>query len=225
MMTIDPVLFRISHFCRVHLHHARHPNNAMTNPPTTASSRQSTPLSISGSVDGDTDPTVKKSRPRKQTKKPIPHASTLRGLWGIAKPADEQSEATVDQPNGGEEKREPIVKPGEPIVLKVSPGRLTAVVTALEGPQRMITPPRSLPDVVPQTPVQVDIEGPKTPKSSRGSGKKRSLPQSPSEAVRRSPRNHRAQEPTPTPSAPALVKEKKKPHPFFLGKEARISTL
>ena len=195
----------------------------MTNPSTAAPSRQSTPLSISGSIDGDADPTVKKPRPRKPAKKPVPHASTLRGLWGIANPADEQSEATVDQPNGGEDKEVPVVKPGEPIVLKISPGRLAAVVAALEGQQRMITPPRSLPDVVPQTPVQASAEGPKTPKSS--SVRKRSLPQSPSEVVRRSPRNHREQEPSPTPTAQAPVKEKKKPHPFFLGKEARTFIL
>jgi hypothetical protein len=201
------------------VHHARHPNNAMTNPSTAAPSRQSTPLSISGSIDGDADPPVKKPRPRKPTKKPVPHASTLRGLWGIAKPADEQSETTVEQPNGGEDNGVPVLKPGEPIVLKITPGRLAAVVAALEGQQRMITPPRSLPDVVPQTPVQASAEDPKTPKSS--SGRKRSLPQSPSEASRRSPRN-RVQEPTPTPTAQAPVKEKKKPHPFFLGKEARM---
>jgi len=153
----------------------------------------------------------------------VPHASTLRGLWGIAKPADEEPQATGHEQNGAEEKTEQAVKPGEPIVLKMSPGRLASAVAGLPGQDRMITPPRSLPDIVVlQTPVQADVEGPKTPTSSKGNGRKRSLPQSPSEAVRRSPRNHRVEEPRPTSTAQAHVKEKKKPHPFFLGKEARI---
>lgn len=198
----------------------------MTNPVSRAPSRQSTPLSISGSIDGDADPTVKKSRPRKQPKKPVPHSSTLRGLWGITKPADEQTGATQHQQNGGGEKGKQIMKPGEPIVLRISPGKLASVVgMTVQGQDRMITPPRSLPDtVVLQTPVQANAEGPKTPTSSRERGKKRSLPQSPSEAVRRSPRNHRVQEPTPTPSAQTPVK-KKNPHPFFLGKQARMTSL
>lgn len=200
----------------------------MTNPVSRAPSRQSTPLSISGSIDGDADPTVKKSRPRKQPKKPVPHASTLRGLWGIAKPADEQTEATQHPQNGEEETGKQVTKPGELIVLKISPGKLASVVgTTVQGQDRMITPPRSLPDIVVlQTPVQVqaNAEGPKTPTSSRERGKKRSLPQSPSEAVRRSPRNRRVQEPTPTPSAQTPVK-KKNPHPFFLGKQARMTAL
>ena len=120
-----------------------------------------------------------------------------------------------------EEKEERTVKRGKPIVLKISPGRLAALVGSLNGRERMITPPRSLPDITPNTSAQSSGEGPKSPESSSGSGKKRTLPQSPPEAVRRSPRNHRILEANPTPLASVATREKK-PHPFFLGKEARM---
>lgn len=204
------------------------------------SRRQSTPLSVTSTID-DSEPTVKPARKRKRTeKKPLPRSSTLHGLWGI-KPSETEQQS-VEEGNGecaNEEKDEgePMVVCAEgtgKLVFKVAPEKLSAVVREAENGQRMITPPRSLPDtVVPETPKQNGDE-PTTPKSSgKGSGK-RSYQQSPTENVRRSPRNHRlsfdanvfpaiAPGPVviaPEPAPPAA--KSKAPHPFFLGKEARM---
>src|SRR5579859_7600787 len=162
------------------------------------STRQSTPLSVTSTID-DSEPAVKPARKRKRTeKKPLPRSSTLHGLWGI-KPLETEQQC-VEDGNGGcvdEEKgdSEPMVAGAErtgKLVFKIAPEKLSTVVRGVENGQRMITPPRSLPDtVVPETPKQNGDE-PTTPKSS-GTGKgKGSHQHSPTENVRRSPRNHRS---------------------------------
>jgi len=84
----------------------------------------------------------------------------------------------------------------------------------------MITPPTSFPEVVPETPVNLEEENSAEPTTPRSAGKKQKVPRSPSEGVRRSPRNHRpANEPV-VEALPRLVVEKRKTHPFFLGKKA-----
>ena len=204
------------------------------------STRQSTPLSVTSTID-EFEPAVKPARKRKRTeKKPLPRSSTLHGLWGI-KPSETEQQS-VEDGNGGcvdQEKGEggPTVACAEgtgKLVFKIAPERLSAVVRRVENGQRMITPPRSLPDtIMPETPKQNGDE-PTTPKSS-GKGKgKESYQQSPTEDVRRSPRNHRSSFDTivfpaiaprpvliaPKPAPPAA--KSKAPHPFFLGKEARM---
>jgi hypothetical protein len=138
-------------------------------------------------------------------------------------------------------------------VFKVAREKLSAVVDGvqLQG-QRMITPPRSLPDTaaIPETPKH-NGDTATTPNSSTERNGKRAFQQSPTENVRRSPRNHRSSfdanafpavavrpiaiAPKPVPIAPQtpvhiapkpvhIAPKPKIPHPFFLGKEARIST-
>lgn len=217
---------------------------------TSAQGRQSTPLSVAESVE-ETDGGVKKSRKRKVAeKKPVPLSATLRGFWGKAKSTDEGMGMTKqnghNEPAESGDKMVTERKVSWPLVFKIDPAKLAAPTQFIQTSERMITPPRSLPDIIPETPIQTETSAPKTPISSRGSGKKRSLPQSPPENVRRSPRNHRgSQDPLPPPmyhpilpkpptqhmlidSAPASappVPSKpavaKKPHPFFMGKEAR----
>lgn len=170
---------------------------------TTSSERQSTPLSLSGKTP-EPEPVAKKSKNRKLAKKSIPHSSTLHGLWGKSKSTDEQSEASIDDaraemsgPHGNDE----------------GTSKLAAALESARPSHRMITPPRSLPDVIPESPVHPKQD---TPKSSRSGGKKRTHQQSPSEGVRRSPRNHRLSK------EPSIEKPVAKPHPFFLGKAARM---
>jgi hypothetical protein len=184
--------------------------------------RQATPLSVSGSVD-DSEPIVKRSRNRKAAKKPIPHASTLHGLWGMANPVDSRTEAGDETNTTTSELSKygaSVVKAGQPLVFKITPSKLSAAVEFPKSSERMITPPPSLPDVVPMTPVQQEDDT-STPSTLGGRNeKKRGFQQSPSEGVRRSPRNHRtAVESEPVPKVEIIVK---KPHPFFLGKEARM---
>jgi hypothetical protein len=185
---------------------------------TTLDQRQPTPLSAgSGTEDPDLPP--KKSRKRKSTeKKLVPHSSTLHGLWGKPKRADDQPEEKESGDSKALDAKGGDVGIGGRglLVFKVSPAKLAFAVQQ-HAPERMVTPPRSLPDVIPQTPVQEDQEVPKTP-TSRSSQKKRSFQQSPTDGLRRSPRNHRRESlATPVVDVPA-----KKPHPFFLGKEARM---
>jgi hypothetical protein len=185
---------------------------------TTSTERQSTPLSISGSTE-ESVPAVKKSRNRKRAKKPVPHSSTLHGLWGSTVELSERSvkdaKATAMDLNGGDD----IVSRAEqPMVFKITPSKLAAAIGSPRPSERMTTPPPVLTDVVVETPVPSEQQDMEAPKPSRSGQKKRTLPQSPSEGVRRSPRNHRATSP---PSENLIVKEKKL-HPFFLGKEARM---
>jgi hypothetical protein len=111
-----------------------------------------------------------------------------------------------------------LVKPGEPLVLRVAPSKLAGALS-LAVP-RPLTPPNSLPDVVPETPElakvhDVKVDGNVTPRS-RSGGKKRELPNSPDEGLRHSPRNH---------SNTMQVggdERVRKLHPLFMGKAARI---
>lgn len=221
------------------------------------STRQSTPLSVTGSIEDSAElPAVKRPRKRKSTdpKKPLPRSSTLHGLWGI-KPAETELPA-VSQGTG-----EGCTQDGcgrGKLVFRLTPEKLSAVVHGVQnGQNRMITPPRSLPDTaastVPETPKQNGDATSTTPNSSERRKGKRTIQQSPTvENVRRSPRNHRSSfdeavfppaiAPRPLiPIAPKYVpiaprqaaiapkpapptSKPKTPHPFFLGKEARIST-
>jgi hypothetical protein len=215
---LGAVSFRISPSSeRVEPTTSRHDTAERAMTTTTLNQRQPTPLSA-GSGTEDPELPSKRSRKRKSTeKKLVPHSSTLHGLWGKPKPADDQPEAKgngdsdlLDAKGGGGG----IGGKGL-LVFKVSPTKL-AVAVQQHASERMVTPPRSLPDVIPQTPLQGEQEVPKTP-SPRSSQKKRSFQQSPTDAVRRSPRNHQRESiATPVVDVPA-----KKPHPFFLGKEAR----
>jgi hypothetical protein len=196
---------------------------------TTPKERQSTPLSAAEDTDGP-EPVAKKSRNRKAAKKPVPHSSTLRGLWGVPNTADEPSVGAIDDAkisvsSAGGERALAGKKGGQPIVFKITPSRLAAAIESSQLFDPFIISPQPSPDVVFETPVQTGGDVERTPKSSRDSQRKRSFQQSPSEGVRRSPRNHRAaRESTPTPIIKPVTTEKKT-HPFFLGKEARISFL
>jgi hypothetical protein len=196
--------------------HSRHDAVDLTHTMTASSERQSTPLSLSGKTP-EPDPAVKKPKNRKPSKKPIPHSATLHGLWGKSKSTDERSETSIDDAKtdvsevGGNV--EGATKIGKLLVFRIAPAKLTGVLASARPPDRMITPPRSLPDVTPETPVQLEHS---SPKSSRSGGKKRAHRQTPSEAVRRSPRNH------PLSTVPSIQKPVTKPHPFFLGKAARM---
>jgi len=188
---------------------------------TTASERQSTPLSLSGSID-DPEPATKKSRNRKPAKKSVPCSSTLDGLWGKSKSADERSKTPIADANTGV--TEPngdgsTTKNGQPLIFQINPSKLAAVLESPRLQERLITPPSSIPELIPETPVQSEHDANKTPKSSRSSQKKRVHQQSPSEPVRRSPRHHRASQ------EPSVQKPVAKPHPFFLGKAARMYLL
>jgi hypothetical protein len=188
---------------------------------TTPVQRQSTPLSTSASVE-ETELAVKKSRKRKQAeKKPVPPSSTLHGLWGKPKSTDgdSQNQMSSTAVTEAEDELLDIVKVEQPLHFKIDPAKLAAAIESASQTERMITPPRSLPDVITETPVQNVPDVPKTPES-KGSERKHSLPQGPSEGVRRSPRNHRPSTETLSTSKP--VKDTKNAHPFFLGKEARI---
>jgi len=173
---------------------------------------QTHPPSMVGSAE-DQEQTTKKPRNRKASKKPIPHSSTLQALWGHPKPSEEAtSSISGDSRTDDSRECENVQgKPGEPIVLKLPSSNLAA---AGSPPlvARPPTPPNSMPDVIPETPKQSNPETNVSPKSRRGA-KKRQLPNSPTEGVRRSPRNHS----TANDSAGAL-----KTHPFFLGKAARM---
>jgi hypothetical protein len=202
------------------------------------STRQATPLSLTSNID-DLEPAVKRPRKRKSTeKKAVPRSSTLHGLWGIKPP--ETAQQLVEEANGecaGEENGEMAGECAEgtgKLVFKITPEKLSAVVNGVENGQRMITPPRSLPDTaVSETPKQ-NADGPTTPKSEKGKGKRSYQPPSPTENIRRSPRNHQssfdatafpALDPGPVAIAPKPAPPASKPkipHPFFLGKEARM---
>lgn len=177
--------------------------------------QESTPFPITGGTE-EADAVAIKSRKRKKEKKPLPLSSTLHGLWG-KKSTDECSE-TPSQELNNEWEREEIegVLEGaakQPLIFKFTPSKLAAVLT-LSRPAELVTPPKSSLDVVPETPIHQHVQTPHTPTSS--GRKKRALEASPSEGVRRSPRNHQTGE---TQQASQTVKIK--PHPFFLGKEAR----
>ena len=164
----------------------------------------------------EADAIAKKSRKRKKEKKPLPLSSTLQGLWG-KKSTDECSETPSQEINneGGREEVEGVSEgvARQPLIFKFTPSKLAAALT-LSRPAEAVTPPKSSLDVVPETPIQQHVQTPQTPASS--GRKKRALDASPSEGVRRSPRNHRTGE-TQKASQPVKIK----PHPFFLGKEAR----
>ena len=184
---------------------------------TTGSERQYTPLSLSGSID-EQEPVTKKPRNRKPAKKSIPHSSTLHGLWGQSEPTDERSETAIEdakvdaaETSGSDEG---TTKAGQPLVFKFNPSKFVAALEFPRTSERMMTPPMSIPELIPETPVQSEHDVNKTPKSSRGSQKKRIHQHSPLEAVRRSPRHHRASQ------EPLIEKPVAKPHPFFLGKAA-----
>jgi hypothetical protein len=188
---------------------------------TTPVQRQPTPLSTSAGVE-ESEPPVKKSRKRKQAeKKPVPRSSTLHGLWGKPKSTDGNSETQASSTvvTEAEDELLDIVRVEQPLHFKIDPVKLAAAIESVNQAERMITPPRSLPDIIAEPPVQNVPDVPKTPES-KGSQRKHSLPQSPSEGVRRSPRNHRPSAETLPTSKP--VKDTKKSHPFFLGKEARM---
>jgi len=196
--------------------HSRHDAIDLTTVMTTSSERQSTPLSLSGKTP-EPEPAVKKPKNRKPSQKPVPHSATLHGLWGKSKSTDERSEISIDDANtdvseaGGNVKG--ATKFGKPLVFKIAPAKLAGILASVRPPDRMITPPRSLPDVTPETSVQPENSSPKSPRSG---GKKRAHQQSPSEAVRRSPRNHRLS------NEPSTQNPVTKPHPFFLGKAASM---
>lgn len=214
-----PVSFQISpslSVASIRNRYSRHDAIDLTNAMTTSSKRQSTPLSLSGKTP-EPEPAVKKSKNRKPLKKSVPHSATLHGLWGKPKSTDEGSETSIDdaKTDVSEPKCnvEGLTKIGKLLVFKIAPSKLAGALASARPADRMITPPRSLPDVAPETPVQPEHT---SPKSSRSGGKKRAHQQSPSEAVRRSPRNHRPS------TEPSIQKPVTKPHPFFLGKAARI---
>ena len=181
--------------------------------------QESTPVSAPGGSE-EVDQAVKKVKKRKLEKKAVPHSSTLHGLWRKPKSVDECSETTNEDSRraatGKEERDKPKVTAKEPVVLKLTPSKLAAILAPTQS-GTFETPPHSSPNIVPETPLQQRAKTPTTPTSSEQ--KKCSLEASPIESVRRSPRNHQRRE-TMTPSVLA-----KKPHPFFLGKEARISVL
>lgn len=183
---------------------------------TTASERQYTPLTLSGSID-EPEPLTKKSRNRKPAKKSIPHSSTLHGLWGKSKPTDERSETSIEdakadavEANGSDED---TTKAGQLLVFKINPSKFANALEFRRPSERMITPPTSVSELNPQTPVQSEHDTKQTPKLSRSSRKKCAQQQSSPEAVRRSPRHHRAS---------SIEKPVIKPHPFFLGKTASM---
>lgn len=226
LLSLNPVSFRISaipfgasKFC-----HARHDINETPATMTTSTERQSTPLSVSGSTE-ESAPASKKSRNRKQAKKPVPHSSTLHSLWGNSKSTDEWSERTENDAKAkvvvSSDGEDIVSRAEQPMVFKITPSKLAAAVGYPELLERMTTPQPSSTDVVVETSVQPEQQNMETPKASRNAQKKRTLPQSPSEGVRRSPRNHRAASP---PNEILIVKEKKL-HPFFLGKEARMCSI
>lgn len=183
---------------------------------TTPSDTQTPAPSTSGSAEGQEQPT-KKPRNRKPSKKPIPHSSTLRGLWGRARPNGGATPATADESktDDSEECESVKVKPGEPLVFRVAPSKLAAALS-LVLPRPLTPPPNSLPDVVPETYTQQStVETNATPKSR--SGKKiRGSPETSSEGARRSPRNH-------SKSLDGIgEKAAVQTHPFFMGNAARM---
>ena len=180
---------------------------------TTPSDTATPPPSVAGSAE-DQDQPGKKPRNRKLGKKPIPHASTLRGLWGHSKPSDDAVTATGEEAktDDGTESDAGKVSLGEPLVFRIAPSKLAAAIS-LAVP-RPLTPPNSLPDVIPETPVLANVEPNVTPRS-RSGGKKRGPPNSAEEGLRRSPRNHAK-------STEVATNIAKKPHPFFMGKLARM---
>jgi len=199
---------------------ARHSNNVIKMTTTPSPDQPSTPLSLSEGLE-DSEQVTKKSRKRKAPeKKPVPHKSTLRGLWGF-KAVDEPKEAEVAL-NTGEGKEEQVngLTVAMPMVFKVTPEKLAAVVENRSN--RETTPLQTSTEVIPETPVKEENQKTRTPKSSRRSEKKRTLDQTSTDTVRRSPRNRRQDEPTPSVAPP---KKEAKPHPFFLGKEASTMSL
>ena len=184
---------------------------------TTMSGRQSTPLSQSGSVE-ERELGPKKSKNRKPAKKAIPRSSTLHGLWGKTKSLGEPPEDPTDEqtPKASKTDHNEVTTAGQLIGFNLGPSKFAAASEYQCRSERLITPPPSISEVASQSPAQSDHSVNETPKSSRGSRKKRVHPENPSEAARRSPRfNQPAQEP----SKETLPT---KPHPFFLGKAARM---
>jgi len=220
--------------------------------PSSQSTRQSTPQSVPpGTIPEDPEP-AKKSRKRKTAeKKPLPRSSTLHGLWGL-KPVEQGSAGQgpvgerVCEDRG--EGRGVLVFKVAPeklsaVVLGVQNAEARMITpprslsdTVVAGPE---TPEKQNSDSSIMMP---DLEG-----EGPGDGV---LQQSPPENVQQSPRNRRSSfnalvfpEIAPQPAVaitprvvpiaprsvpiapkPADVAPKPKaPHPFFLGKEARIS--
>jgi hypothetical protein len=186
---------------------------------TTPMQRQSTPLSTSEAVE-ESLPAVKKPRNRKPAeKKAVPRTATLHGLWGKPKLTDGQPEAETTSNTAISEPEDEvldIIKVHQPLHFKINPSKLAAAIEFVHRTERMITPPRSLPDLVPETPAQLESDAPKTPES-KDSQKKRSFQDSP---VRRSPRNHSRSKEAVASTEPIV--DAKKSHPFFMGKEARM---
>src|SRR5271154_2296220 len=131
----------------------------------------STPLSLSEGLE-DSEQVAKKSRKRKAPeKKPVPHKSTLRGLWGL-KAVDEQPKETEEVHETGERNEEQVngLTVAMPMVFKVTPEKLAAVVEKRSN--RETTPLQTLAEVIPETPIQEENQKPRTPKSSKSSEKK-----------------------------------------------------
>jgi hypothetical protein len=181
---------------------------------TTFSVRQPTPFSLT-EMTPEPESAAKKSKNRKPAKKPISHSSTLHSLWGKSKSTGERLEMSTDDSkievneNGADMTKSRRLL----VAFKIPPPNLAAI---LGPPERMITPPRSLPDMTPETPVHLVQHANTAPNSPESGGKKRQYQQSPLQTVRRSPRNHRLS------NEPAIEKPVTKPHPFFLGKAARM---
>lgn len=158
-----------------------------------------------------------KSRNRKTAKRQTPHSLTLHHLWEKSKSTEEAHEDGRKQTSMG---AYDSIEVAQPLVFKVDPKKLMAIVNSTGPADTIITPPTSFPEAVSETLVNLEEENHAEPKTPRSTGKKQKVPQSPSEEVRRSPRNLRpANEPVPE-ALPTLVVEEKKTHPFFLGKEA-----
>jgi len=158
---------------------------------------------------------TKKPWDRKPSKKLIPHSSTLRALWGHPKRSEEATSSTGEESKTDDSRECANVqaKPGEPIVLSLA----SNLAAGRSPPPVALSPtrPNSMPDVVPETPKQSHSETNVNPRSRRG-GKKRQVPNSPTEGARRSPRNHSKANDS------AAAKPALKTHPFFLGKAARM---